>query len=169
MYGKLLSATGGLLYRHAGTYSGLTMLFFWFFFRFFSCVFFYFFSGRRQQSGNNIQKTKRGMDDSLVRKDPPEKNTSYANAGFEHVEEGSKINGSSGLTESNRQTPKSVGKLERREQSSDESESSWTKLRRNAWLLPLIYSEFWISATFSLITAFFPILVSGNFVLSFLF
>ncbi|EEC02653.1 conserved hypothetical protein [Ixodes scapularis] len=102
------------------------------------------------------------MDDSLARNDPPEKNNSYANAAFEHVEGDSKINGSSGLTESNRQTRKSVGKLERREQSSDESESSWTKLRRNAWLLPLVYSEFWISATFSLITAFFPILASSK-------
>lgn len=118
-------------------------------------------SGRRQQSGRNFQKIKRGMDDSSVRKDPPEKKNSYANAGFEHVEGGKRINGSSGLTESNHQPRRSVGKLERREQSSDESASCWTKFRRNAWLIPLVYSEFWIAATFSLITAFFPILVSG--------
>ncbi|KAG0431306.1 hypothetical protein HPB47_021903, partial [Ixodes persulcatus] len=118
--------------------------------------------GRRQQSGRNFQKIKRGMDDSPVRKDPPEKKNSYANAGFEHVEGGKRINGSSGLTESNHQPRRSVGKLERREQSSDESASCWTKFRRNAWLIPLVYSEFWIAATFSLITAFFPILASSK-------
>lgn len=35
---------------------------------------------------------------------------------------------------------------------------SW--LAKNAWLLPLVHTEFWISAAFALIQPFFPVLVS---------
>ncbi|KAL1419274.1 hypothetical protein MTO96_005363 [Rhipicephalus appendiculatus] len=38
----------------------------------------------------------------------------------------------------------------------------WEKLKRDAWLLPLVHSEFWISAAFSLIQPFYPILASSR-------
>ncbi|XP_077487373.1 MFS-type transporter SLC18B1-like [Amblyomma americanum] len=38
----------------------------------------------------------------------------------------------------------------------------WEKLKRDPWLLPLVHSEFWISATFSLIQPFYPILASSR-------
>lgn len=36
------------------------------------------------------------------------------------------------------------------------------KLRRQAWLLPLIYTHFWASAAFTLMQPFFPPLVSDE-------
>ncbi|CAN7983267.1 unnamed protein product [Ixodes pacificus] len=33
-------------------------------------------------------------------------------------------------------------------------------LKRDAWLLTLVYCEFWISAAFGLLQPFFPVLVS---------
>ncbi|KAH6927563.1 hypothetical protein HPB50_005680 [Hyalomma asiaticum] len=36
------------------------------------------------------------------------------------------------------------------------------KFKRDAWLLPLVHSEFWISAAFSLIQPFYPILASSR-------
>ncbi|KAK8768137.1 hypothetical protein V5799_005082 [Amblyomma americanum] len=42
------------------------------------------------------------------------------------------------------------------------AEGCWEKLKRDAWLLPLVHSEFWISAAFSLIQPFYPILVSAR-------
>lgn len=38
----------------------------------------------------------------------------------------------------------------------------WEKRKRDAWLLPLVHSEFWISAAFSLIQPFYPILASSR-------
>ncbi|XP_077487370.1 MFS-type transporter SLC18B1-like [Amblyomma americanum] len=42
------------------------------------------------------------------------------------------------------------------------AEGCWEKLKRDAWLLPLVHSEFWISAAFSLIQPFYPILASSR-------
>lgn len=38
----------------------------------------------------------------------------------------------------------------------------WEKCKPDAWLLPLVHSEFWISAAFSLIQPFYPILASSR-------
>lgn len=38
----------------------------------------------------------------------------------------------------------------------------WAKFKRDAWLLPLVHSEFWISAAFALIQPFYPILASSR-------
>lgn len=38
--------------------------------------------------------------------------------------------------------------------------SPWVRLRENAWLWLLVHCEFWISATFVLLQAYFPGMVS---------
>ncbi|CAN7937415.1 unnamed protein product, partial [Ixodes hexagonus] len=40
--------------------------------------------------------------------------------------------------------------------------SHWARLRRDAWLLPLMHTEFWISAAFSLLQPFFPSLATSR-------
>lgn len=43
---------------------------------------------------------------------------------------------------------------------SNRMESRLDKLKNVSWILPLLHSEFWISAVFALIQPFFPVLVS---------
>lgn len=53
-------------------------------------------------------------------------------------------------------------KVEPAQSSQGASEGCLQRLKRDAWLLPLVYCEFWISAAFSLFQPFFPVLASSK-------
>ncbi|CAN7937410.1 unnamed protein product [Ixodes hexagonus] len=102
------------------------------------------------------------MESSLVPKDASLKNQAYSNAGFHNFGEQTERGDSGGPTTGVHPSQNFLTNPETRERLTDGNTGCLSKLWKNIWILPLIHSEFWIAATFSLITAFFPILASSK-------